>query len=119
MAIQLTFPNGAALVAGGTGTVGEGIVRRFAAADVPTYFTYLSSAEPARALEAELRSTGAEVTAVRMDLADSAAIDAVLADAVARHAAGGLALAINDAGATPAVVSLRLDQALEALEDRA
>lgn len=85
MAIQLTFPNGAALVAGGTGTVGEGIVRRFAAADVPTYFTYLSSAEPARALEAELRSTGAEVTAVRMDLADSAAIDAVLADAVARH----------------------------------
>lgn len=45
--------------------------------------------------------------------------EAVLTDAVARHAAGGLALAINDAGATPAVVSLRLDQALEALEDRA
>lgn len=43
--------------------------------------------------------------------------EAVLGDAIARHAAGGLSLAINDVGATPAVVSLRLDQALEAMED--
>jgi malonate decarboxylase delta subunit len=39
--------------------------------------------------------------------------EAVLADFAARHAVGGLHLAINDAGATPAVVSLRLDQAFE------
>lgn len=39
--------------------------------------------------------------------------EAVLADFAARHEVGGLRLAINDAGATPAVVSLRLDQAFE------
>lgn len=39
--------------------------------------------------------------------------EAVLGDFAMRHAAGGLKLSINDAGATPAVVSLRLDQAYE------
>ena len=42
---------------------------------------------------------------------------AVLTDFGERHAAGGLRIEINDVGATPAVVSLRLDQALEAWED--
>lgn len=40
--------------------------------------------------------------------------DAVLQDFAQRHAAGGLRVSINDAGATPAVVSLRLDQAFDA-----
>ena len=39
--------------------------------------------------------------------------EAVLQDFARRHNAGGLSLSINDAGATPAVVSLRLDQAFE------
>lgn len=39
--------------------------------------------------------------------------EAVLKDFAERHAVGGLKLSINDAGATPAVVSLRLDQAFE------
>jgi malonate decarboxylase delta subunit len=39
--------------------------------------------------------------------------EAVLHDFAQRHAAGGLGFTINDAGATPAVVSLRLDQAFE------
>ena len=38
---------------------------------------------------------------------------AVLGSFAAAHAAGGTAIAINDMGATPAVVSLRLDQAIE------
>ena len=37
---------------------------------------------------------------------------AVLGDFAATHAAGGTRIAINDMGATPAVVSLRLGQAL-------
>jgi malonate decarboxylase delta subunit len=37
---------------------------------------------------------------------------AVLGDFAASHPAGGTAIAINDMGATPAVVSLRLAQAL-------
>ncbi|GAO34756.1 malonate decarboxylase subunit delta [Sulfuricella sp. T08] len=39
--------------------------------------------------------------------------EAVLKDFAERHSVGGLRLSINDAGATPAVVSLRLDQAFE------
>lgn len=39
--------------------------------------------------------------------------EAVLTDFAARHPVAGLRIAINDAGATPAVVSLRLDQAFE------
>ncbi|BDG05497.1 malonate decarboxylase acyl carrier protein [Anaeromyxobacter oryzae] len=38
---------------------------------------------------------------------------AVLEDFAALHAVGGLALSVNDAGATPAVVTLRLGQAVE------
>ena len=39
--------------------------------------------------------------------------EAVLQDFALRHPAGGLRISINDAGATPAVVSLRLDQAFD------
>lgn len=39
--------------------------------------------------------------------------EAVLRDFAARRPVAGLALAVNDAGATPAVVTLRLDQAVE------
>ena len=38
---------------------------------------------------------------------------AVLNDFFARHPAANIRVSINDAGATPAVVSLRLDQAME------
>lgn len=39
--------------------------------------------------------------------------EAVVRDFAARHALSGLSVSVNDAGATPAVVSLRLDQAVE------
>ena len=38
---------------------------------------------------------------------------AVLSDFVARHRPSGLVLSVNDAGATPAVVTLRLEQAIQ------
>jgi malonate decarboxylase delta subunit len=45
--------------------------------------------------------------------------EAVLRDFATRRSTGGLTFSLNDAGATPAVVSLRLDQALdEYLEPR-
>ncbi len=56
--------------------------------------------------------------AVRIEVATSArgfeAIwAAVLRDFVDRHGVTGLAFSLNDAGATPAVVTLRLEQAIE------
>jgi malonate decarboxylase delta subunit len=41
---------------------------------------------------------------------------AVMDDFVARHRPGGVRLSINDVGATPAVVTLRLEQAWEAFQ---
>jgi malonate decarboxylase delta subunit len=38
---------------------------------------------------------------------------AVMADFFERHRLGGIRISINDAGATPAIVALRLDQAIE------
>lgn len=43
---------------------------------------------------------------------------AVLADFFERHRLSGVRISINDAGATPAIVSLRLDQAAEAYLQR-
>ena len=40
--------------------------------------------------------------------------EAVLRDFFDRHRAGDVRISVNDAGATPATVALRLDQALEA-----
>jgi malonate decarboxylase delta subunit len=43
--------------------------------------------------------------------------EAVLHDFFERHPLAHVRISINDAGATPATVSLRLDQAVEALAD--
>ena len=43
--------------------------------------------------------------------------EAVLTEFIHRHAVGGLKFQLNDMGATPAVVSLRLSQAVAILKD--
>lgn len=78
MAITLTYPDGGALVTGGTGQFGEGIVRQFAKAGVPQIFTYLRSEAKAKALEAELQAQGHRVLAVQMDAEDDASVQAAL-----------------------------------------
>lgn len=78
MAITLTYPDGGALVPGGTGRVGEGITRRLAAAGVPLVFTYRSSAERALALEAELREAGHQVWSQPLEMTDAGSIRAAL-----------------------------------------
>lgn len=83
MALCLTYPKGSALVAGGTGHVGEGTMRCLVEAGVPVVFTYNRGADRARALEAELRGVGHDVHAVQMALTDGASIDAAIAKAEA------------------------------------
>jgi 3-oxoacyl-[acyl-carrier protein] reductase len=82
LAITLSYPKGGALVTGGTGCIGEGIVRRLCAAGLPLVFTYKSNADAARALEAELRAQGYDVFAQRMDMGDLQSIDSALARVV-------------------------------------
>jgi len=81
MAIQLTFPKGGALVAGGTGTVGGGVVEAMARAGVPVLFTYLGgegrdSEAKAAAMVERLSKGGAQVRCRQMDMRDAASIEA-------------------------------------------
>lgn len=90
-----------ALVLGGSGTVGAAVLRELAARSVQAAFTYHRSEDKARVLALELGHT-----AVKVDLADAAATQAML-DAqppvdVVIHCAGvgaGLPLAEVDASA--------------------
>ena len=58
-------------------------------------------------------SGGMKVVVKTAAVGFAATWQAVLADFSARHPLGDVLITINDAGATPAVVSLRLDQAVE------
>lgn len=83
MAIQLTYPTGSALVAGGTGSIGSGITRQLALAGLPVTFTYCGNEARAKTLEQTLRAEGLNVFAYRMDLCDPASIDAAIKQTVA------------------------------------
>lgn len=85
MPITLTFPIGGALVTGGTGRLGEGIVRQLSKADVPLVFTFLGNETAAMALEAELRAEGHKVIAMRMIAEDDASVQAALDRVVAEY----------------------------------
>ncbi|MDB5971381.1 MAG: family NAD(P)-dependent oxidoreductase [Hydrocarboniphaga sp.] len=85
MTISLTYPKGGALVTGGTGNVGEGVVRRLAAAGVPLVFTYRGGKERALALESELRDAGHAVTAQTMDMTDAASIQAAVEKVISEY----------------------------------
>ena len=84
----------------------------------------------AMALVGVVASGNLEVLLERSDVADRCVIevttaahgfrdlwDAVTADFVARRAAGGLRIAINDGGARPDTVSLRLAQGVRMIEE--
>jgi malonate decarboxylase delta subunit len=68
-------------------------------------------------LEVLMEGTGEEPQRARFQIETAAAgfgciWEAVLRDFTQRHAVGGIQFSINDAGATPAVVMLRLEQAV-------
>lgn len=79
MAIQLTYPEGSALVAGGSGNVGAGITRRMAEAGLPVVFTYVGNEARAEGLADKLRSEGLKVWARKMDMCAPDSIDAAIA----------------------------------------
>jgi NAD(P)-dependent dehydrogenase (short-subunit alcohol dehydrogenase family) len=85
MTSALDFDPGVAIVAGGSGGIGAGICRRFAAAEIPLVFTYHSSEEKARALNAEILETGAKSEFERVDLSVAGEVDALFARVRARH----------------------------------
>lgn len=70
-------------------------------------------------LEAEPGVSACRIQVVTSAIGFETIWRAVLSDFFERHRPAGLKVSINDVGATPAVVSLRLDQAMEALKEAA
>ena len=58
MSSSLSFAPGAVVVAGGSGGIGAGICKRFAAAGMPVVFTYHSNEDKARSLKQEIEAAG-------------------------------------------------------------
>jgi NAD(P)-dependent dehydrogenase (short-subunit alcohol dehydrogenase family) len=96
MSMELSFEPGVAVVAGGSGGIGAGICRRFAAAGVPITFTFHSNEDKARALQAEIAVSGGSSDYERVDLSVVSQVEALFASVGKRH--GHIAHVIYAAG---------------------
>jgi NAD(P)-dependent dehydrogenase (short-subunit alcohol dehydrogenase family) len=76
------FPEGVALVAGGSGGIGRAICEGLASAGTRVALTYRRGREAAEATAAAVRALGGEATLWQVDLEDAGAVSA-LVDAVA------------------------------------
>ena len=89
------FSGRTALVTGAAGGIGEAIVRRFAAAHANVVFSDRKE-DDGRALERELRGMGVDARFFVSDATDEAAVEALVAAALA--ITGRLDIAVNNVG---------------------
>lgn len=95
-----------ALVTGASKGIGKAIATVFAKEGAAVAFTYLSSEEKAKALEAELTSAGIKAKGYRSDAADSAQAEALVAQVLEDF--GGLDIVVNNAGITKDGLLMRM-----------
>ena len=69
------FPKGAALVFGGSGGLGSGIVELLSQCGTDVAFTYLNNIEAAEANIAKVEANGQKATAASVDLLDAEHIE--------------------------------------------
>jgi NAD(P)-dependent dehydrogenase (short-subunit alcohol dehydrogenase family) len=93
---NLTFESGIAIIAGGSGGIGAGIARRFAAAGVRVLITYHSNEAKAVAVQAQIQSVQGTCDIMQVDLSDAVQVDALFARAQSDH--GRIAHVIYAAG---------------------
>ena len=102
-----------ALVTGGSRGIGAAIVKRLAAEGADVLFTYVASADAARALADEAMAAGGRVEALQADSGDVDSVRAAVARSVSQF--GKLDILVNSAG----VVDLAMiDEATLELFDR-
>lgn len=80
MTMTLNFADGVAVVAGGTGGIGEAICKQFAQAGIPVFFTYNSNVTKAESLAEEIRATGVECHYARVDLSEPHQVEGLFAE---------------------------------------
>ena len=82
---ETLFPEGAALVLGGSGGVGSAICEELVRNGVPVVFTYKTNADRAQALAKDLLDAGGQATACPADLSDPASLSACVEQVVRLH----------------------------------
>ena len=93
------FPDGAALVVGGSGGIGQAVCRELARAGTDVALTYHGRQAAAEGLAAELRALGRKATVHQLTIGDPARVDAVVAEAAQEH--GRLHTIVVGAGTLP------------------
>jgi 3-oxoacyl-[acyl-carrier protein] reductase len=95
-----------ALVTGGSRGIGRAIALELARAGAQVVFTYVSNADAARDTEKALVEVGGRGRAVRCDVADHAAVEALVASILQEHAR--VDVAVNNAGVARDQLILRM-----------
>lgn len=97
-----------ALVTGASKGIGRAIAIKFAEEGAQVAFTYLSSVEQGKVLEAELTSKGIRAKGYRSDASDFAQADKLITDVIADF--GYLDILVNNAGITLDNLLLRMNE---------
>jgi NAD(P)-dependent dehydrogenase (short-subunit alcohol dehydrogenase family) len=94
--MSLSFEAGAAIIAGGSGGIGEGIARAFASAGIAVVITYHNSESKALAIRSSIEASGGVCDCQQVDLADAAQVELLYAGA--RQRFGRIAHVVYAAG---------------------
>jgi 3-oxoacyl-[acyl-carrier protein] reductase len=97
-----------ALITGASKGIGRSIAIKFAEQGAHVAFTYLSSGEQGKALEAELITNGAKTRGYHSDASNFADAEKLVADVVAEF--GSLDILVNNAGITLDNLLLRMTE---------
>ena len=97
-----------AIITGATRGIGRGIALKFAEQGANVAFTYMSSEEKARELEAELTALGIKAKGYASNAADYAAAEALVNQVIADF--GDLNIVVNNAGITKDGLLMRMSE---------
>ncbi len=79
------FPEGAALIFGGSGGIGKGVAVEFAKSGTDVAICYRSKKDVAEATAGAIEALGVKASLHQVDVRDRASVDAVVASATAAH----------------------------------
>jgi 3-oxoacyl-[acyl-carrier protein] reductase len=97
-----------AIITGASRGIGKGIAEKFIAEGATVVFTYASSEEKARALEAELTANGGKAKGYKSDASDFNAANALIDEVVKEF--GTVDILVNNAGITRDNLLMRMSE---------
>ncbi len=97
-----------ALVTGGSRGIGRAVCLRLAGLGARVYVNYVSRADSATTVVAEIEKAGGKAAAIGFDVADGSAVQSAIAQIVGE--AGGLDILVNNAGITRDSLILRMKE---------